>query len=220
MPGALRGPRSGAGAAWRYAAGKGRTARGATIPGNDTFGKAARRERIVRAAMDLADEGGYEVVGMRELADRADVALGTLYNHFTSKDHLLAVCWLTWMREVEKTLHEVEARGDTPAERVIDLLTRFCEVLATKPRLLEAILTAANSNAPEVTSVQAEVATTVYGWIDGALRLDDPELSGRISEALAHVLHSVLLSWVHGHMDQAESTAALRNAIHLMLDPR
>lgn len=204
----------------RYAAATRTTARGTAIPGNDSFGKAERRDRIVRAAIELANEGGYEVVGMRELAERANVALGTLYNHFSSKDHLLAVCWATWLREVEKTLNEVDPRGDTPQERVMDLLTRFCSVLATKPRVVEAILTAANSTDPEVVEVQLEVATAVYGWIDAALQIDDSELSGRISEVLAHLLHSVLLSWIHGHMDMEDSLAVLDNAVRLVLDPR
>ena len=39
--------------------------------------------------MELAAEGGYDAVQMREVAERADVALGTLYRYFPSKVHLL-----------------------------------------------------------------------------------------------------------------------------------
>ena len=49
----------------------------------------ARRERILDAAVELASEGGYDAVQMREVAERADVALGTLYRYFPSKVHLL-----------------------------------------------------------------------------------------------------------------------------------
>ena len=49
----------------------------------------ARRERILDAAVELAAEGGYDAVQMREVAERADVALGTLYRYFPSKVHLL-----------------------------------------------------------------------------------------------------------------------------------
>src|SRR5262249_21697473 len=38
-----------------------------------------RRQRILKAAVELAAEGGYDAVQMREVALRADVALGTLY---------------------------------------------------------------------------------------------------------------------------------------------
>jgi len=47
------------------------------------------RERVVRAAMDLADESGIESVTMRELGRRLGVEAASLYNHVTGKDDLL-----------------------------------------------------------------------------------------------------------------------------------
>ena len=38
-----------------------------------------RRKRILDATMAIASKGGYEAVQMRAVADRADVAVGTLY---------------------------------------------------------------------------------------------------------------------------------------------
>ena len=48
-----------------------------------------RRKRILDATMAIASKGGYEAVQMRAVADRADVAVGTLYRYFPSKVHLL-----------------------------------------------------------------------------------------------------------------------------------
>ena len=56
------------------------------------FGSAAQRERrkrILDATLVLASKGGYDAVQMRTVAERADVALGTLYRYFPSKIHLL-----------------------------------------------------------------------------------------------------------------------------------
>src|SRR3954447_13609540 len=50
----------------------------------------ARRQAVLAAAIGLAREGGYDAVQMREVAERAGVALGTLYRYFPSKVHLLA----------------------------------------------------------------------------------------------------------------------------------
>ena len=55
-----------------------------------TRAQQARRQRVIDAAMALGLEGGYEAVQMRDVAARADVAMGTVYRYFTSKDHLLA----------------------------------------------------------------------------------------------------------------------------------
>ena len=56
------------------------------------FGSAAqrdRRKRILDATLALASKGGYDAVQMRAVAQKADVALGTLYRYFPSKIHLL-----------------------------------------------------------------------------------------------------------------------------------
>ena len=55
--------------------------------------------------MDLAREGGYEAVQMRDVAARADVALGTVYRYFASKDQLLTAVWTTWRNALEDRLH-------------------------------------------------------------------------------------------------------------------
>jgi AcrR family transcriptional regulator len=51
--------------------------------------KAERRERIGKAARQLVVERGYEGLTMRELAQKARVAVPTLYNLFGSKDAIL-----------------------------------------------------------------------------------------------------------------------------------
>jgi AcrR family transcriptional regulator len=48
------------------------------------------RDRVVRAAMELADERGIEAVTMRELGSRLGVEAASLYNHVAGKDDLLA----------------------------------------------------------------------------------------------------------------------------------
>ncbi len=47
------------------------------------------RDRIVEAAMDLADEVGLEALSMRKLGDRLGVEAMSLYNHVKNKDDLL-----------------------------------------------------------------------------------------------------------------------------------
>ena len=48
------------------------------------------REAIVRAALVAFVETGLHKTGIREIAKRAGVSLGNLYNHFAGKDDLIA----------------------------------------------------------------------------------------------------------------------------------
>ncbi len=47
------------------------------------------RERVLRAAIDLADERGIDALTMRELGKRLGVEGASLYNHIANKDDLL-----------------------------------------------------------------------------------------------------------------------------------
>ncbi len=47
------------------------------------------RERVLRAAVELADEGGIESLTMRELGLRLGVEAMSLYNHVANKDDML-----------------------------------------------------------------------------------------------------------------------------------
>ena len=53
----------------------------------DTLSKGERTSRaIVDAAYDLIVEQGYAATSMRQIADKAGLALGSIYNHFASKE--------------------------------------------------------------------------------------------------------------------------------------
>ena len=47
------------------------------------------RDRILRAALDLADEQGIEALSMRKLAQALGFEAMSLYNHVANKDDLL-----------------------------------------------------------------------------------------------------------------------------------
>ena len=84
--------------------------------------QAARRDRVLKAAIALATEGGYDAVQMRDVAAKARVALGTLYRYFSSKDHLLVSCLGQWTREFQERIALKPPTGETPADRVVDVL--------------------------------------------------------------------------------------------------
>ncbi len=48
-----------------------------------------RRNTIMAAALQLFESKGYLETSMEEIAETADVARGTLYNHFESKAEVL-----------------------------------------------------------------------------------------------------------------------------------
>lgn len=59
------------------------------------------RETVTTIAGQLFQQNGYEAATMEQIAQAADVARGTLYNHFPTKDHILAA-WIH--QELERDL--------------------------------------------------------------------------------------------------------------------
>ncbi len=51
--------------------------------------KAATHRAIADAALDLFSERGYDAVGVREVAEAADVSTATLFKHFPGKEALV-----------------------------------------------------------------------------------------------------------------------------------
>jgi AcrR family transcriptional regulator len=184
-----------------------------------TRSQAARRERVIAAAMQLGAEGGYDAVQMRDVATRANVALGTIYRYFSSKDHLLAAALVEWANDLERRVGQRPPRGATTAERVVDILGRATRAMEKEPELSAAVVTALSSSEPKVVECQREVGIVMDRIQSQAVPTDfDAELRGRITRMLGHVWFSSLVGWVNGWFGMGDAGAELASAAHLTLD--
>lgn len=162
--------------------------------------QAVRRKRVLDAAVELAADGGYEAVQMRDVADRAKVALGTLYRYFPSKDQLLVAALGERAALLEQRLRQRPAAGDTPADRVIDVLRRASRALEREPRVTAAMVTALSSPDADAASTKLEVYGTLRSIIGSAV--DSAGIDAHDTDDVVHVLGYVwfaaLVSWVGG----------------------
>jgi AcrR family transcriptional regulator len=181
-----------------------------------TPNQAARRSRVIDAAMDLASEGGYDAVQMRDVATRAQVALGTIYRYFSSKDHLLAACQVElWKGRMAQRTPD----GATPAERVIAFLGRAMRGASSEPRRMEALITASSAPDPAVRDCQIQIMAMIDGSLEDAMGDDiDPSRRQRIAVTLRQLWFAWLLNWVNGWDDAATVNAELESATRLLLD--
>lgn len=187
--------------------------------GDLTKSQAARRDRVIAAALELGAEGGYDLVQMRDVAARADVALGTIYRYFVGKDHLLAAALVAWALDLEARVTQRPPRGDTIADRMVDLLSRATRAMEREPTLSAALITALSSPDPEVVECQREVTRIMAGIQATAFPPDfDPHLQAGIIRTLGHVWFSALLGWVNGWSGISQAGEELATASHLLLD--
>jgi AcrR family transcriptional regulator len=171
----------------------------------------------MEAAMSLAAEGGYEAVQMRDVAERADVALGTVYRYFASKDHLLAASLVYWIDQLAEVLSDAPVKGDDSVERVANLLERSMRAMSHQPKLVAALLAAMSSLEPGVTECRERVSTTMEGLMVAAAGAGAPADIAERTRILGHVWNSALLSWTHGTIDSTRATADIGAACRLLL---
>src|ERR1700735_3558872 len=98
-----------------------------------------RRKRILDATLALASKGGYDAVQMRTVAERADVALGTLYRYFPSKIHLLVSALTEEFEQMQEKLDRTPIPGDSPYERMLYVLGRTTKAMQRDPLITEAM---------------------------------------------------------------------------------
>jgi hypothetical protein len=91
-------------------------------PESLTASQFARRERIVRVALKLLVNGDYEKIQMKDVAEGSDVALGTVYRYFTSKEHLFAAVQLEWVKSLHRQILKHPPAGNSNLGRLSQVL--------------------------------------------------------------------------------------------------
>ena len=185
-----------------------------------TRAQEARRQRVVDSAIELALEGGYEAVQMRDVAARAHVAMGTVYRYFTSKDHLLAAALVHWVEQLDARLAQAPARGRTASARVLDVLDRALRAMSRQPKLVAAVFMALASPDPSAVECQKQITALMDGIITRAIGERRPRDHAERTRRIGHVWYSALVGWVNGWSDMARVHDELAVAVRLLLPER
>ncbi len=201
----------------------------------------ARARRIVTSAIDLAEKGGFEAVRLRDVAADADVALGTLYRYFRSKEDLLIAALTLEVEQLEKRMHSRPPVGATPQERLSVFFRTATKGMCRRPRLARAILRAAASGDHELAEKVAAFHTSITNLIaealraegassNGAGRIEEPEAAAtqteavetgervdRIAMLLDHVWFASLVGWAGGLHAQSDVIDQMTTAVEVVL---
>ena len=184
-----------------------------------TKSQAARRERVVRAALELGAEGGYEAVQMRDVATRAEVALGTIYRYFPSKDSLLLAVMVHWLGDLERRVSRRPPTGDTTVDRIMDVMARALGSMDRDPRLTGAVIGAMTAGDPASVPAIDEVSQAMARIMQSAFPPDvDPALEAATAKVLGHVWWSATISWANGMGDIDWVANELRVAAELLAE--
>ncbi|MEW6536445.1 MAG: TetR/AcrR family transcriptional regulator [Candidatus Auribacterota bacterium] len=85
---------------------------------------------ISEAAIEVVTEKGYDKLTMNDVAEKAGIATGTIYNYFKSKEDLFVFVHEQMHVTISEKLQEVATKDNDPAERIKEFFSEvfaFCE---------------------------------------------------------------------------------------------
>lgn len=170
--------------------------------------KHQKRAELVRHAADVFARTGYHTTKMQDIATRADVGKGTLYEYFRTKEELFLAVYDAWMTEYENVVrNRVDAASDALAkvDAIRDSAVEFYQSRAAQaPLLLEFWAHALRTDNPAflerirrtrefLSSLGAGITASLVqaGWFDDVDVDSFTTLEAGISDG-------IFLSWVLG----------------------
>ncbi|QGK70389.1 cholesterol catabolism transcriptional regulator KstR [Allosaccharopolyspora coralli] len=186
-----------------------------------TTAQAERRKRIVEATIALAAKGGYDAVQMRTVAEKADVALGTLYRYFPSKIHLLVTGLAEQFEAAQERQNRRKIPGATTYERVLFVLNQATRTLQRNPQLTEAMTRAFMFADTSAAAEVDRVAALSEQFFTRAMTDDEPTNEQRaIARVITDVWMSNLVAWVTRRASATDVSNRLELTVRLLIgDP-
>ncbi|HEY7225636.1 MAG TPA: cholesterol catabolism transcriptional regulator KstR [Micromonosporaceae bacterium] len=156
-----------------------------------------RRRRILEATLALASKGGYDAVQMRAVAEKAAVALGTLYRYFPSKIHLLVSALAVEFDRIQEGIDRTPIPGETAYDRTVFVLGRITRVMQREPQLTEAMTRAFLFADPSAAAEVNLVGLKMEHMFTKAMHEGEPSADEKaIARVIGDVWLANLVAWV------------------------
>jgi AcrR family transcriptional regulator len=178
----------------------------------------ARHDRVIAAATEVLSAGGQEAVQMKDLAQRAEVSLATLYRYFPAKDYVLLAVALSQYRAAWRRVSAEVPRGDTVRERVAAHLMRQFRAQQRNQRLTAALAAALAGGGRSYSSI-IEAAEHTYVQIVRHVAAGGGTLSEQQEKLLVVVLDiasAATRRWLAGTYSVADVEAVIEIGCQLL----
>jgi len=194
-------------------------AEGALLPSELSETQRARRDRIIDAALQLSRRRAFEQIQMKDVAEASGVALGTMYQYFSSKDHLFAEALVHWGDLLPHNVDRRPLTGGDPAQRLTEVLHRAVRAFQQQPNLAKLVTALAVSSDPFAVEAIARLDRITGEVFRGALVGLDGPTSESMVRIIDHVMAGVLRLWSAGRISIDEVYHSLDEMVALLFRP-
>ena len=175
-----------------------------------------KRERILRAAVQLFASKGFHYTHTGEIARQADIATGTLYLYFRSKDEVLLAAYEETMLSFITNVQALVEGAAGPERKLRDMIHLHLRTLEASPDVAHVLLIEVRQTGPEVKRRAFEIIERYMHFIrrliaegvtQGAFKAIEPEIA---AEMILGALEQLALRWLRGK--SSYSLAAIADA--------
>ncbi|WP_235736384.1 TetR/AcrR family transcriptional regulator [Nocardioides alcanivorans] len=162
--------------------------------------RAATREKLIDTVIELATEGGYDAVGIRQVAAAAGVSVPTAYQHASSKDQLLMDALMTLGQRSAEIIRSRPPRGATAAARLTAVFERILRGAGEKPLLYQALYRGYVASAPDLADVEGVpgFGPEQAAWIGETIRAGSTDHAEEEIESASRMLSMMFLGAMIG----------------------
>jgi TetR/AcrR family transcriptional regulator, cholesterol catabolism regulator len=189
-------------------------------PSQLTESQRGRRVRILDAALTLSKLRPFDQIQMKDVAEGSGVALGTMYQYFSSKDHLFAEALVHWGGMLEDNVRVRPLVGDDPGDRLTEVLHRSIRAFQQQPNLAKLVTALSVSSDPFAVEAIARLDRSTGIVFREALKGLDEVTAGSIVRMVDHVMAGTLRLWSAGRMSIVEVYASIDETVDLLVRSR
>lgn len=172
---------------------------------------------MVAAAVEHMLTTDYERIQIKDVAASADVALGTLYRYFSSKDHLFAEALMSWTQRYPAQAPTTSGRSVDNLKRAFMLAVRGFE---PNPTVYGTIIAVQTTTDPHAAALFQQFAAASREAFERQLPRIEEERRQRIVVVMSSVLDVSLRMWATGQAPIQSVYDALDSAADLLLGGR
>jgi AcrR family transcriptional regulator len=171
------------------------------------------RVGLIAAAQRLFAAKGIEAATISEIAEEADIAVGSFYNYFESKDALLEALLQSALGEQLGVLRSRQSQVEDPAEKISIAHRHLVELASSEPDLAWLVVRFEVPHRIGLAVLAQAAREDIEACLDlGRFSLDDPEVALQASGgSLLSVVHAILLGQLDPDCGSVHAAGVLRS---------
>jgi TetR/AcrR family transcriptional regulator, cholesterol catabolism regulator len=166
---------------------------------------------VIDVVIELLKRNGYDAVGVREVARRAQISLATLYSLFDSRDELIRSAVDQWMTVNVYERTTMPSPGTTLYDGLMDMMEAVFEPWEREPRMLEAFH---RSRTGPGGALEQHGMAAMTDTAEALARGVDPVYLRGVQEVIGLVLYALVARFGQGDIAVTDILPAIERTVY------